>query len=62
MVAVDLASICGPDLVTWFWYLFLCVPPMAIVVLRSNFGRKVIALCIAATKGHLGHISPLVIL
>jgi hypothetical protein len=27
MVAVDLASICGPDLVTWIWFLFLCVVP-----------------------------------
>ena len=25
MVAVDLGSICGPDLVTWIWFLFLCV-------------------------------------
>ena len=27
MVAVDLGSICGPNLVTWIWFLFLCVVP-----------------------------------
>ena len=27
MVAVELGSICGPNLVTWIWFLFLCVVP-----------------------------------
>ena len=27
MVAVDLENICGPDLVTWIWFLFLSVVP-----------------------------------
>ena len=64
MVAVDLVSIYGPDLVTWIWFQFLCVVPLAIVVLQSNCGRKVISLCITdrcitvAYKGHLGPIFP----
>ena len=41
MVAVDLGSICGPDLVTWIWFQFLLVvPPWPLWLLEATVDPK----------------------
>ena len=41
MVAVDLGSLCGPDLVTWIWFQFLLVvPPWPLWLLEATVDPK----------------------
>jgi len=40
MAALGLGNICGPDMVTWFWFQFLLVPPPMTAVALGSISAK----------------------